>query len=459
MLRTIVVIGGGFSGTVLVARLLQVPPAGLTRLVLVERDGRPGRGVAYASRHHPYILNVPAGRMSASAADPLQFLRYAQRRRPSCAAEDFVPRAWYGEYLEELLRAAQLQAPQRIRLEVIEGAAVGVRRVDRASPLVVQIDHGAEIVADQVVLATGNPPPAHLPATRPLARHERYVHDPWAGPLGFRAGERLLLIGTGLTALDVALAAAAAGNRPSIVHCLSRRGLIPPRQTAFRPDAFRGDGESVLLGAAPSLRRIVRAVRILAEEAERAGGDWREAITFVRNLAPTLWQRLPESERRRFLRHVRVYWDVHRHRLPESTLEQVGKLRQSGWLQIHGGRIERIVPGEGTLSVHWKARGSGEPRLLEVDRVVNCTGPDYAPGRSSDPLIRGLLRDGLAVADALGLGLRTGPNGALVDADGWPGPHLYYLGPMLRADHWETTAALELRGHAERLAAHLAARS
>ncbi len=459
MLRTIVVVGGGFSGTVLTARLLRNPPAGLTRLVLVERGARPGRGVAYAARDYPYILNVPAGRMSASAADPLEFLRYARRRRPSCAAEDFVPRAWYGEYLEELLRAAQLEAPQRVRLEVIEGAATGVRRVNRASPLAVQLDDGAEIVADEVVLATGNPPPAHLPATHPLAGHERYVHDPWAGSLGFRAGERLLLIGTGLTALDVMLAAAASGDRPSVVHCLSRRGIIPPRQTAFRPDAFRGDGESVLLGAAPSLRRIVRAVRILAEEAERAGGDWREAITFVRNMAPTLWQRFPECERRRFLRHVRVYWDVHRHRLPESTVEQVERLRQSGWMQVHAGRIERIEPGADGLTVRWRARRSSEPQSLEVDRVVNCTGPDYDPRRSTDPLLRGLLQDGLAVADPLGLGLRTGPNGALVDADGWPGPHLYYLGPMLRADNWETTAALELRGHAERLAVHLAGRS
>jgi uncharacterized NAD(P)/FAD-binding protein YdhS len=459
VLRTIVVVGGGFSGTVLTACLLRHPPAGLTRVVLIERARLPGRGVAYAAREHPYLLNVPVGRMSASSADPEEFLRHVRRRRPACEATEFVPRALYGEYLQDLLRAAQMQAPQRVRLEVIEGAATGVRRVTRASPLLVQLDDGGEIVADEVVLATGNPPPAHLPATRPLAGHERYIHDPWAGSLGFRAGERLLLIGTGLTALDVVLAAAAAVDRPSVVHCISRRGIIPPRQTAFRPDAFRGDGESVLLGAAPSLRRIVRAVRILAEEAERAGGDWREAITLVRNIAPTLWQRLPESERRRFLRHVRVYWDVHRHRLPESTVEQVERHRKSGWMHVHAGHIEQIDPGTDALTVRWRARHSGEPRSLGVDRVVNCTGPDYAPQRSDDPLLCGLLRDGLAVADPLGLGLRTGPHGALVDADGWPGPHLYYLGPMLRADHWETTAALELRGHAERLAAHLAGRS
>lgn len=456
MLRTIVIVGGGFSGTVLASFLLRRPPGGLTRIVLVERGPRVGRGVAYASRAYPFILNVPAGRMSANPAEPLEFLRYAQRRRPGCTAAEFLPRAWYGEYLEESLRAAQMEAPSRVRLEIVRAGVTAVRRIDRSAPLQVRLDDGEELLADDVVLATGNPPPAHLPATRPIAAHGAYVHDPWAGPLEFRGGERLLLIGTGLTAVDVVLAADAAQYRPSVVHCISRRGFIPPRQTAFRPDAFRGDGESVLLGAAPTLRRIVRAVRLLAEEAERAGGDWREAITFVRNMAPTLWQRLPEAERRRFLRHVRVYWDVHRHRLPESTLQRIGEHRRSGWLQVQAGRIERIEPGAGGLAVHWRPRRSAETHELLVDRVVNCTGPDYNLQRSGDPLLRGLLRDGLATADPLGLGLRTGPQGAMFDAEGWPGPHLYYLGPMLRADHWETTAALELRDRAWGLASHLA---
>ncbi len=456
MVRTIAVVGGGFSGTVLASRLLRLRPAQPMRIVLIERGARLGRGVAYAAREHPYLLNVPAGRMSANAADPQEFLRYAQRRQPGCAAADFVPREWYGDYLEESLRAAQLEASSRVRLDVIRARAVGVRRSDHGAPLVLELEDGEQIVADEVILATGNPPPAHLAATQPLDGHPAYVHDPWAAPLRFRAGERLLLIGTGLTAIDVTLAAAAVGDRPSVLHLLSRRGFIPPQQTSFRPDAFRGDGAEVLLGAAPSVHRIVRAVRVLAAEAERAGGDWREVITFVRNMAPDLWQRLPAAERRRFLRHVRVYWDVHRHRLPEFTVGQVEQHRRSGWMQVHAGRIERIEPCGKVLSVEFRTRGSSEPRALEVDRVVNCTGPDYAPQRSADPLVRGLLRDGLAVPDPLGLGLRTGPNGALVDADGRSGPRLYYLGPMLRADHWETTAAHELRGHADRLAAHLA---
>ena len=92
-----------------------------------------------------------------------------------------------------------------------------------------------------------------------------------------------------------------------------------------------------------------------------------------------------------------------------------------------------------------------------VDRVINCTGADYNPVRSRDRLMRSLLGQGMAAPDSLGLGLRTGAHGAVIDSRNRPATNLYYIGPMLRADHWECTAAQELRIHAERLAHHLAA--
>ena len=90
-----------------------------------------------------------------------------------------------------------------------------------------------------------------------------------------------------------------------------------------------------------------------------------------------------------------------------------------------------------------------------MDLLVNATGPDYSLRRSADPLMNSLRTAGLVSEDALNLGLRTADYGVCVDAAGAASEHLYYLGPMLRADHWEATAATELRNHAERLAAHL----
>jgi uncharacterized NAD(P)/FAD-binding protein YdhS len=456
LLRTIVIVGGGFSGTLVAANLLRQPPRQATRLVLVERSGVVGRGVAYAERSFPYLLNVPAGRMSANSRAPKEFLEFVQRRIPNATAEDFLPRALYGEYLQEVLLAAELTAPHSIRLERWQGEVTSIRRLERHLPLQLELADGRRLTADDVVLALGNPQPASLPAAREIADHPGYIANPWSQELRFARHESVLLIGTGLTMADIVNAASNDPATTPRMHALSRHGLVPPRQTPFRPDAFRGDGNALLLAASRSLVGLASAVRLLASEAEKCGGDWREAVTFVRHMAPTIWARMPEHDRERFLRHLRAHWDVHRHRLPSHVLQRIDALRHSGQLRVHAGRIQRFEPRAGRIEVLWRPRHKQHLESLTVDRVINCTGPDYAIARLQDPLWRNLIQCGLCVPDALGLGLRTGPKGAVMDADGWPGPHLFYVGPMLRADHWEATAASELRGHAEQVAELLA---
>lgn len=456
LLRTIVIVGGGFCGTVVAANLLRRPPPGPTRLVLIERGGAVGRGAAYADRGFPYLLNVPASRMSAASDAPNEFLEFVQRRIPGVGGEDFLPRALYGEYLQEFLMAAQLSAPSNVRLDVLHGEVTNVRRLERHLPLQVELRDGRKLTADDVVLALGNPKPASLAVTAPVADHSAYVADPWSGDLQFSRNQMVLLIGSGLTAADVINTASSDPQRTPTLHALSRHGLVPPRQTAFRPDAFKGDGNALLLAAATSLRGLTKAVRLLAREAESCGGDWREAITFVRNQAPMIWQRLSEHDRVRFLRHLRAQWDVHRHRLPLQLIQRIDELRKTQRLQVHAGQLLRFADRDGRIEVAWRTRGTQSQRTEVFDRVVNCTGPDYAIAKSTEPLWRSLVQCGLCVPDSLGLGLRTGPRGAVIDADGWPGPHLFYVGPMLRADLWEATAASELRGHAERLATLLA---
>jgi uncharacterized NAD(P)/FAD-binding protein YdhS len=455
LLRTVAIVGAGFSGTVAAINLLRGSLPGPTRMLLIERSGIFARGVAYAAREHPYLLNVPAARMSASGKDPLEFLKFAQRFHPSTSGEDFLPRALYGEYLTELLLAAELAAPRHLKLERLHTDVLAVDRQSRTSALQLKLANGECIVADDVVLATGNPPPAPLAVMQAIQDSERFQADPWSRQRPISATESILIVGSGLTMIDVVMAATCGPPpRPSL-HVISRHGLIPPSQSSFRADAFKGDGSMLLLAASASTRRLVRVTRVLAREAESLGGDWREAVTFVRQVAPTLWQRLPENERRRFLRHVRTYWDVHRHRLPPDVVTHVRALRRDGTLTVHAGRLLKMRPVADGILVAWRPRGEQTSTTLRFDRVINCTGPDYDMRRVRDPLLRNLALSGLAVPDALGLGFRTGRHGALIDAEGWPALHLYYIGPMLRAEHWEATGATELREHAERLAVHL----
>jgi uncharacterized NAD(P)/FAD-binding protein YdhS len=474
--RTIVIVGAGFSGTLVAVNLLRsqhwaaTPPFPNTRIVLVERSAQVARGKAYAAREYPYLLNVPAGRMSADPSAPLDFLAFAQHRISDATAEDFLPRDLYGQYLEATLLDADVSAPPHVQFERLRGEVHGIERSGRsegdrlrlgdgyrlslAGGQTLLLADGRTLDADDVVLALGNPAPSSLPGTDELPH---YISDPWAQPLRFSPGETVLLIGTGLTMVDVVTAAATSSKEEVVIHSISRHGLVPPSQTQFSHAGYKGDSAAMLRAASFSALTLFRAVRELAGETERRGGDWREAVTFIRNIAPALWHRLPAREKRRMLRHVRPYWDVHRHRLPSETLARLKRLQNKQKLHVHAGRLLSFETVGKKIRVTWRARGDHEPQTMLVDRVVNCTGPDYNIGRSPDPLMRSLLSQGLVVSDPLDLGLRTGAYGALIDAKGRAATNLFYVGPMLRADHWEATAAQELRGHAERLAGYLAA--
>jgi uncharacterized NAD(P)/FAD-binding protein YdhS len=312
------------------------------------------------------------------------------------------------------------------------------------------------LLADDVILACGDPPPTDPACASGIAGHPGYTRDPHHGAAPVAEGQRLLLIGTGLTMADIAVTAAA--SSPGIeMHAISRHGLLPAVQSmASNPGAGSAAGDiefmSYLAEGSISARRLLQAFRALLGDLAQAGGDWRDAVNAARAAAPALWQRMPGIERARFLRHLRVHWDVHRHRLPPAIGERLAGLRQAGQLQVHAGHVLRIEAVGGGLRVCWRPRGGAAVVELTVDRVSNCTGAYGRLTRTQDRLLQGLVANGLAVADPLGLGWRTAAHGALIDRQGRIASHLYYLGPMLRADHWEASAVGELRLHAQRLA-------
>jgi uncharacterized NAD(P)/FAD-binding protein YdhS len=456
MPKTFVIVGAGFSGTVLAANLLRRPPAHHVDIVLIERSYVMGRGVAYAAHEFPYLLNVPAGRSSADSRDPLQFLRFAQGRLPNVGREDFLPRALYGDYLQDLLLRAEREAPPQVRLIRVFGEVTGIAPGAGAA-LAAEFADRAPIFGDALILALGSPSAPIPHWAEKLNGHAAFRQDPRDLPETLGSEHSVLIVGNGLTMADAASVLSRHPERVPTLHTISRRGLMPKTQTSFDTAALRGRGET-LLSSAHSLRKLLRAGRDLAREVEKLGGDWREAITFIRGLVPALWRHLPEAERRRFVRHLQVHWDTYRHRLPPQITERLEHLRRSGKLQVRAGRIQNVVAiDHRRLGVTWRPRSSGVTAQLSVDMVVNATGPNYNIERSTDPLITSLRAAGLVSPDPLQLGLRTAGFGACVDVHGRASERLFYLGPMLRAEHFDATAAAELSNHAQQLATHLAA--
>ncbi len=448
--HTVAIVGAGFSGTVLAVNLLRIPRRRPLRIVLIERTALIGRGVAYSPTAHPYLLNVPASRMSASPEAASEFLDFARSRGIDMGIDDFAPRRLYGEYLWDLLQRAHSQCDSA-ELRIVRGAVRGLKG-GAGAPVELELDGLPAIHAHQVVLCVGSLPAAQICEVELDGSAPAYVPQAYGDAVDFTRAREILLLGTGLTMADIAVAADAQ-NPNIVVHALSRHGLLPKAQTAAAPVHAKVPDLADLPDK--SLRALFKLSRQMARDVERQGGDWRDVVVSLRGIAAEVWAAWSGDDRRRFLRHLRAHWDIHRHRLPPQTMQHLQRLRRENRLHVHAGRLRRLLRDGDGIRAEWISRKDGDERTARFDLVINCTGATAHLDRWDDPLIESLRAGGHISADALGLGLRTASHGAVISAAGQTTPGLYYLGPMLRADHWEATAINELRLHAARLARHL----
>lgn len=437
----VAVVGAGFCGTTLAVHLAR---AGEVAVVLIDRSGSFGPGLAYGAARPIHLLNTPAGRMSAVADDPEHFTRWAATRVPGAAGGSFLPRPLYGEYLRALLAAAGPMLARtlgQVRTDMPGVTCLTGQVLNVSDGRVILAD--GSVTADAVALCPGNPPPAGLPLSPELREHPAHFADPWDfDPRRIDHEAPALLIGSGLTALDVALTLADAGHRGPI-HLASRRGLLPQAHRSHaRPGHYpppnTGDWPSTALGMLVALRQEVRV-------AGAAGVDWREVIASLRPITQALWQRLPILEQDRFVRHLRPYWDSHRHRAAPATHRAITDLQRSDRLFVHAGRVAEVTAAGPRLRVTI-VRGASS-QTLEVGALINCTGPASAMLDAADPLLRALLARGVARVDPLGLGLETDDDGRL-----GPGRALFLAGPLRRPRLWESTAVLELAAQVAALA-------
>lgn len=436
----VVIVGGGFSGTLLAINLMR---HGGPRATLVERRQRQlARGVAYSAAHPSHLLNVRAGNMSALPDDPNHFVRWLEARGDG-DRKTFVPRTTYGLYLREMLDATIAQSAGRLVLAQGEVCAINFASTDR---LAVTMADGSAIAADSAVLALGNLPPHTPPGLNPDDLPPgRYSADPWASDIGEGLGpdDTVVLVGTGLTAIDAALLLDAGGFSGQIL-AVSRRGLSPRRHVDGAPP------ERVLDKPQGDLSAIVRHIR------DRAGADgWRAAVDELRPVTQMLWAAAPTSQRARFLRHARPYWDVHRHRLAPEVADRVDALVSTGRLRFTAGKIVSAAAAGDAADLSWRPRGSDQAVVTRAARIVNCTGPQGDLMQSSEPLIRHLIADGAIRPDPLRLGVDVDAQSQAIGRDGHAEQRLHCIGPMTRGGLWEVVAVPDIRQQSWDLARRL----
>ncbi len=445
----VVVVGDGAAGTLVALQLLRRwrtggPPAGGEAVVALVGTGGTGRGVAYSTDDPRHLLNVPASGMSALPDDPEHLLRWARAHDAQAGPGAYLPRGRYGTYLAETLEqeVAAPGAVGRLRRVRRRAVRVGPAPGDRTR---VHLDDGGAVDGDDVVLALGVQAPGAAWAPAGLREDPALVDDPWTpGALARLDGDRVLLVGTGLTMVDAALTLRRPGRT---LHAVSRHGLLPrvhaSRPVVPTPFVLPDDVEL-------DTRTLVAAVQDQVARTVRAGGDWREVIDGVRTRAAECWQRLCGHCRAELLAHDVRRWEVLRHRMPRASATAIAAARASGALTVRAAGVADAVRTPEGLRV-----GLSDGTTVVVDHVVSCTGPLLDPARSHDPLLRALLDDGLAVPGPLALGLATDPDGQVLGRDG-RGHRLWTLGALRRGEVWETTAVPEIRVQAHDLAVALA---
>lgn len=446
----IAIVGGGCSGALVAVQLMRHGFAG--EIAIIEVRERLGHGLAYSSSFDHHLLNVPAAKMSALPDQPLHFLRWLRERHlPECAAEAFVARRLYGEYIEDVLhQATGSHATARVRH--VRAEALDAAASERG--LLLTLSDGSKLAASAVVLALGNPAsgPFDRAAFANLDRH--WQISPWQDDaLRVRfADERILLVGTGLTAVDSALALHE-GALPAKIYMVSRRGILPQVH-----DLRRKAGPAPAFDEPQNVRLMFQQLRAQIARLREEDNCWRAAVDSLRPVSNDLWEALPVGEQRRYLRHLKTYWETHRHRMAPEIRQRMDDLRAEGGVEIIAGRIAGSDLRDDVLEVTISLRAGGT-RVIEIDRAINCTGIFENYRKSPRPLIARLIASGLASANELGLGFHTDHEGAMVNAQGEVSDRLFTLGPPRRGGLIETTAVPEIRAQAEALGKHLAMRA
>jgi uncharacterized NAD(P)/FAD-binding protein YdhS len=443
--QKIAIIGAGFTGVALAAALHRYATQPL-EIYLIEKTGQFGAGDAYRTPFSYHLLNARAGDMSAFHDDPDHFVRwllghaatYLDTEIPP--AQQFVPRVLYHQYLCSLMAAIFREESVSVKLHLISDEAIDL--VPMQDGVHVALRDQPTLLVDQVVMAHGNNPPACLPGAISSGLH--YIANPWdyVALKSIPSAESVLIVGTGLSMVDAVLTLHHQEHRGKI-YAVSRRGLLPlPHSEQVQACTF--DMTTLPI----NLRAMVKAIRLESRKLMAQGGDWRAIINKLRAHLPGIWAKMDVSCKKRFIRHVLPYWNIHRHRVNEKISDVLAELRLYGQLEVIAGRVESLCDQQAVVAV----RHVKKKRKLNILHIINCMGSSSEVVPGEQLLLNALLERGSIQYDPLRLGFAATSQFQLKTAKGKILPSCYTLGPPMRGELWECVAVPEIRQQCRALA-------
>jgi uncharacterized NAD(P)/FAD-binding protein YdhS len=458
----VAVIGGGFCGAFFAAQLARHSQVPVT-ISIVEPRAMLGGGVAYSTTDPAHRINVPAARMTLFPDKPTDFDDWFRRSGgldadPEALWSDgsvYPRRAVFGRYVAEIV-ASQHDDNPVATIDHVEDQAISVERVGESYSIL--LAQGGKIAAEIVVLATSHPPPG-LPAiiASRLADDPGLIANPWAPGALEKIGpnEDVLIIGTGLTMADMVASLSRRGHKGHIT-AFSRRGLLPrghSKRPVPIPFTWFTQHE-----APRNLLELTRQVRAFVAEARDDKLPWQAVFDDVRSNGQRIWRGFDTAEKRRFLRHLRVFWDAHRYRIAPQVEKILEDKQRDGSLHVFAASLCSVERQNDKINIGLqpRRRPKDPTQHVTVDRVIITTGPSHGTVVDQNPALSSLSKQGLLQADCLSLGIRVDAFGQVINSAGVSEPTSLVVGPLAREQYGELMGLPQVATQPNAVAEHVA---
>lgn len=452
-MKTITIIGGGASGALILINILKYFPDAPVAVKWIEKSGEFGTGTAYSTDKDYHLLNVPANFMGLFHNYANDFFEWLLKKGYAYSEHDYVPRKIYGDYVKEHLFHA-LKNNENIQLELIQGEIIDIEKENEQ--YILSLQNNKRIKTDSVILAVGN----FLPADPVLKNMDysyspNYFRNPWDNEINhsLKRTDDILIIGTGLTMVDKILDTYHQIHKGKI-YAISRNGYLPfTHYPCSRHQKYPDYTEELL--QASTTQELYSIIRRHIDAGIKSGIDWRVVVDTIRPSLPKIWDGLSLREKKTFLRRVGSLWTVVRHRIPVICADIIHLLKDKKQLQIVGGRILEIIETDKGFTVAYLDKKELIRKEIQVQKIINCSGPQLNPANTDSLLLKNLLNKGMICVDELGLGLNALHDGRLLDKNNQVVPDFYTIGNGLKGILFESTAIPEIRVQAYNLAKNL----
>lgn len=450
-MKTIVIIGGGLSGAITAVNLMRQSKTELILFIVEKSPNEIGRGLAYSTTNRHHLLNVPAGKMSCLYDDPSHLMSFLDERKYNYTNTSFIPRQLYGEYVHHTFKQCCESYANLHKIEIVRTEATNISTI--GTQQVVQLLNGNTISCDKVVLAIGNFEPsdpklkdAHYTISR------NYIKDPFNGEVikKIPTDKEVLIIGTGLTAIDIILSLKENKHNAKIT-VISNHGYLPVQHQLGVTYADYCNELNDLHSSLELFKVIRKHMRL----AEKTGIDYRAVIDVIRPSTQKIWRTLSVSEKKKFLDHLRHIWGVARHRMAKEVFIAVQEMLDAGLVTLRAGRLQKINLDKDKFHVVFNERKTKKEEQLRADYIVNCTGPESNYDKINSQLVKNLLKSGSIAKDNINYGIDASESGRIIGADKKESTSLTTLGPPMKGILWECTAVPEIKVQAYNLAKEL----